>query len=333
VAGIHLSNAVDVLSTALGLGEALGGLIFLAFVTNLPEVAIVGAAALQDNIGIALGNILGGIAIQTTVLVILDVFGCRSKVALTYQSASLDLVLEGTLVIALLTVVVMGSQLPEHLIAARLTPAAGLIAVLWIVGIWLIGRARAGLPWHQSGDAPGGQMEPRGHSATKKHAQEMRQRGTTARAWVIFVIGAIVTLIGGVLLEMSGEEIAHHIGLDGVLFGATFLAAATALPEISTGLASIKMGDYKLAVSDIFGGNAFLPVLILLATVLSGVSVLPAAHDTDIYLTGLGMLLTVVYICGLIFRPRRQVANMGIDSLTVCILYALGVGGLILIAR
>jgi len=38
--------------------------------------------------------------------------------------------------------------------------------------------------------------------------------------------------------------------------------------------------------------------------------------------TALGMLLTVVYIFGLIFRPRRQFARMGIDSVIVLVLYA-----------
>ncbi|MFF9607827.1 hypothetical protein ACF1GY_37185 [Streptomyces sp. NPDC014684] len=35
-------------------------------------------------------------------------------------------------------------------------------------------------------------------------------------------------------------------------------------------------------------GAAFLPVLFLLATIISGKPVLPAAHDTDIYSPPLG---------------------------------------------
>ncbi len=99
---------------------------------------------------------------------------------------------------------------------------------------------------------------------------------TTARAAIVFAAGAGVTLAAGVLLERSDAGIATHIHLCGVLFGSTVLAAATTLPEVSTGLASVRMGDYQLAFGDISGGNAFLPVLFLVASLLSGQAVIPA---------------------------------------------------------
>jgi hypothetical protein len=136
-----------------------------------------------------------------------------------------------------------------------------------------------------------------------------------------------------VVLEESGNNIAGDIGMSGVLFGSTFLATATTLPELSTGLASVKLGDYKLAVSDIFGGNAFLPVLLLLAGLLSGMAPLAQAQKTDIFLTGLAALLTAVYVYGLIFRPRLRFLQMGIDSLVLLILYVVGILGLIDVAH
>ena len=111
VAGIQLSNSTDSLDLRLGLGEALGGVILLAVATNLPEIAITSSAALSHNLGIAIGNILGGIAIQTVVLVALDV-AMGPESALTTRAASLVLVLESMLVVTVLAISVMGAQLP-----------------------------------------------------------------------------------------------------------------------------------------------------------------------------------------------------------------------------
>ena len=67
LAGVYISKTTDVLSSRFGLGEALGGLILLAIVTNLPEIAITASGAMRNQLGLATGNILGGIAIQTVV--------------------------------------------------------------------------------------------------------------------------------------------------------------------------------------------------------------------------------------------------------------------------
>jgi cation:H+ antiporter len=333
LAGVRLSDSTDVLASRFGLGEALGGLILLAIATNLPEIAITASAALSGQLGIAIGNILGGIAIQTVVLVALDAFGIRGGRPLTYRAASLQLVLEGSLVVAVLVIAIMGTQLPSDLVAWRVAPGGVLIAIAWVLGIALIGRARSGLPWHEEGRAPEGQEAAQGHSRDKKESDSAHRGETTRRVVLVFVAAAAVTLAGGVALEESGTRIADHIGISGVLFGSTVLAASTSLPEVSTGLASTKLGDYSLAISDIFGGNAFLPVLFLVASLLSGEAVLPQAHDTDIYLAALGALLTIVYMYGLIFRPARRVGGIGIDSLLVLILYAIGIGGLVAVAH
>ncbi len=333
IAGIYLSNATDILSKRLGLGEALGGMIILAIVTNLPEIAIVISASLQHNVEIAVGNILGGIAFQTVVLVILDLFGLGRENSLTYKSSSLTLVLEGSLVLAVLSLVVVGHQFPSTVILFRMTPVGVLILIFWIVGVKLISKAGKDLPWVADFKVPGGQEEEQGHSKAKHDEQAKKNNSSTVKIVVVLLVCSLVTLVAGVALERSGDGIAKHIGMQGVIFGATFLAIATSLPEISTGLASIKMKDYQLAVSDIFGGNAFLPVLFLLATLISGQAVLPKAQKTDIYLTGIAMILTIVYSWGLLFRPRKQILFMGLDSFIVLVVYALGIVGLFAISK
>jgi cation:H+ antiporter len=314
VAGVRLSNATDLLSGRLRLGEALGGVVLLAIVTNLPEIAITSTAALDHKLDLAVGNILGGIAIQTVVLVALDAFGVRDR-PLTNAAVDLVLVLEAAVLIAILVIAIMGTRLAPSITFARLDPADALIVVVWIAGVWLVSKARTGIPW-------------RAESAERQPAQQDDTSASTARAVVVFAVASLVTLGAGVALTQTGERIADALHMTGVIFGSTVLAAVTALPELSTGLSAMKLRAYDLAISDIFGGNAFLPVLFLVATLLSGQPVLPSAHASDIYLAGLGILLTCIYLGGLIFRYRRQVVRLGYDSLAVLAVYVLGVLGL-----
>lgn len=326
ISGIHLSKSTGFLSRHFGLGNAMGGMILLALVTNLPEVAIVISASLHNNMEIAVGDILGGISMQTLVLVVLDVFGTPKNTSLTYQSASLPRAVEGLLVLVILSIVILGHQLPSSMILLRVTPSGLLITGAWIAGLWLISKAGKGLPWKAKENS-----SDQERNNDKKDDNPKKQKSTSKQI-LIFLITAIVTLVAGYCLERSGDVISKKIGMQGILFGATVLALATSLPEISTGLASMKLKKYDMAVSDIFGGNAFLPVLFLLASLISAKATLPEAKSSDIYLTALAMILTLVYIFGIIFRPRKKIFYMGIDSFIVLVIYAIGILGLFYIA-
>ncbi|MDQ6747750.1 MAG: sodium:calcium antiporter [Candidatus Dormibacteraeota bacterium] len=324
IAGIQLSNTTDEIDARFGLGEAVGGLVLLAVATNLPEIAIVATAGAQHHFDIATGNILGGIAIQTVVLVALDGFGVPRR-ALTNATASLVQVLEGVLVIAVVAVAIAATLLPKSLVVARVDPSALLIAVFWVGGLWFIRRASRNLPWKASRtDAA---------DAGRKRRAGSRKARPIGMTLGIFGAAGLATLLAGIGLEESGNAIADQVHLNGAVFGGTVLAAATALPELSTGLAAVKLEDFELAVSDIFGGNAFLPVLFLPATLLAGESVLGRAQKTDVFLAVLAILLTTVYMFGLILRPRKQYLRLGPDSIAVLVLYVLGIAGLVVVSR
>lgn len=325
VAGLSLAKTTAVLSDQLKLGQAIGGLLLLAVATNLPEIAITFSAALNGEMELAVGNLLGGVAIQTVVLVALDAAGGKGQ-PLTSRANSLELVLEGILVVAVLAVAVMGAQLPAGDGAVSVIVAPAIIFAIWAAGVWIMMQARRDLPW---------QTVAKVAASTTPAPQATRssppaKRGPW-RAVAAFSVAGLATLVAGVVLERTGTVIADRIGLSGVIFGATVLAAATSLPELSTGIASIRMKDYQLAVSDIFGGNAFLPALLLPAALISGQAGLPEAGATTVLLAALGILLTCIYVVGLILRPPHKWLGLGIDSWLVLLLYAVGVGALALI--
>ena len=322
IAGIYVSRKTDVLAEHFGLGEALGGLILLAIVTNLPELIITISASLQGNVGLAVGNILGGIALQTVVLVLLDKVGMGKAEGLTRQASTMQIVLEGLLVVVVLVLVVIGHEMPASMIDFRVTPVGVLIVIAWIIGLLLINKAKDNFAWVPK-DKP---ARPAGHAMVSGTKEPI------SITMIIFLIAALVTMAAGYGVERSGDALAEKLGMEGIIFGATIMAAATALPEVSTGLASMKLKKYDMAVSDIFGGNAFLPVLFLVATICSGKAVLPEATSTDIYLTALAMLPTLIYVYGLLFKPAKQVFGMGVDSFVVLLVYIAGIGGLFMLA-
>ena len=72
-------------------------MILLAIAGTLPEIAITVSAAAKGNLGLAAGNLIGGIAIQTMVLVLCDAAASRRQ-SLSYLVGSLVPVLEALLV-------------------------------------------------------------------------------------------------------------------------------------------------------------------------------------------------------------------------------------------
>jgi cation:H+ antiporter len=328
IAGTSLAKSTDALDNRFGLGDAIGGMVLLSIAGTLPEIAITVSAVLQGHLDLAAGNLIGGIAIQTMVLIICDITAGR-KNALTYLVGSLIPVLEALLVILVVAFVLMGALLKQSVAIGPVSPASIAIVVVWFCGIVVINRVRKSPSWEvvAPGSRPG-----RPHRRVAHATEPTPHSGkSTWRVALYFGLACVVTLIAGVFLQISGSDLAGRAGINGVIFGATVLALATALPEISSGIGAVRLGDHSLAMGDIFGGNAFQVCLFLVADLIAGKAVLPLAGRQNSWLAILGIGLTSVYAVGVIFRPKRCYARLGADSIFVIALFALGIAGLITI--
>ena len=329
IAGIGLSKTTDVIDRCFGLGDALGGVVLLAVAGSLPELAITITAAAKGNLDIAAGNLIGGIAIQTMVIVLCDAVASRTQ-ALTFLVGALVPVLEALLVVMVVAEVMMGALLPEDDSIGPVSPASLAIVLTWLGGVWVLNQVRKAPRWKI--DMPG--SSPGRRTRRARHPSEPEPKpGHARRAIVVFTGASLVTLVAGVLLEETGNELANRAGINGVIFGATVLATATALPEISSGIAAVRLGDHQLAVADIFGGNAFQVALFLVADLVAGKPVLPYAGDLNAWLAGLGIILTVVYAWGVIVRHESCIARLGRDSIVVIAVFALGIAGLVAVSN
>ena len=329
IAGIALSKTTDALDARLGLGEELGGLLLLSVAGSLPELAITVSAAAQGNLDLAAGNLIGGIAVQTMVLVVCDVVVGPAR-PLTFLVGALSPVLEGLLVTLVVSGVLMGALLsPSTAVGGVVSPASIGIVVVWTIGVYVINKVRKSPRWSitMAGSHPGRRHRREPHP-TQPHPFASR---TTAQVAWIFARACAFTLGDGVTLEMTGNTLADRAGVNGVIFGATILAGATALPEISSGIAAVRLGDHALALGDIFGGNAFQVCLFLVADLVAGTPVLPTAGNLNAWLASLGVGLTAIFAMGVVIRPLRCHARLGPDSILAIVVFALGIAGLFVV--
>ena len=103
------------------------------------------------------------------------------------------------------------------------------IVVYFVLGMAAINRAhQRPAVWTTAQDPP-----PRA-------AQSESTYGSSSTRSVLGVFASIVTLVAGVGLEQSGNELADDPGMNGVIFGATILAGVTALPEVSSGIQAVR---------------------------------------------------------------------------------------------
>ena len=133
---------------------------------------------------------------------------------------------------------------------------------------------------------------------------------------------SIVILACGMGLVWTADAIAGQSGLGASFVGSTVLAASTSLPEVSTTFAAARLGAYTMAISNIFGSNLIMLALLLPADALyRGGPLLAEAGRAEMLTLVTGILVTAVYVAGMLVRRKPQVLRMGMDSACVMAIY------------
>jgi low affinity Fe/Cu permease len=200
IAGVWLAKATDVLDDRFGLGETIGGMVLLSITGALPELAITVSAVTGGHLDIAAGNLIGGVAMQTLVLVIADRF-MRGSRPLSTASASLVPALEGTLVICVVGITVMSGLLPATATVGPLGVGSIAIFVVWLVGMLALGRCRDRKDMDLA--VPVDTALSTATLADSPEKSDSLHNASTAKNVTIFLAASVVTLVAGVVLEQS----------------------------------------------------------------------------------------------------------------------------------
>lgn len=320
VAGVRLSRYAGIVSRRTGVGQAFVGVLLLGGVTSLPEVAVTVSASLAGNAAMAVNNLLGGLAMQVVILAVADPF--IGRLPITAVIAHPVVLLQGTFDVLLLVVIALGIAVGDVAVAGvGLWSTA--VFVMFVMALWLVHRYQSRQTWVPDPHAARGGSRHRPDPEPPRHLPA----GPSLRhALLGTVVVALIILAAGYVLSTTADVLADRTGLGDSFVGAVFLAISTSLPELSTVIAAARSGDYELAFGDIFGTNLFDAGLVFVVDLAyAGGPVLSEVGVFAQVAALLGVLVTTIFLAGLIERHDRSIARMGPDSILALTVYAAGI--------
>lgn len=307
-AGARLTSLVDTLSERFHFEKSLAGLLVLSLATSLPEVATTLSASVQQNSALVLNNLFGGIALQTAILATADIW---ARGSITSYPRKANHALEATLLVLMLGLTLVVLLVGEPLSVLHVGLGSVLIGLVFAGVIGL-------LRWYnEASDWVPVDMPPADSEAVPIPARQISSASDTAL--VVQSLAACAAILAfGVALVLSAEVIAVQSGLGSGFIGVTLLAGATSLPELSTTITAVRLGAYTMAISNIFGSNLIMLALVLPADLLflDG-PILASASPTLFLAISFGLVVTSIFLVGMIVRRKPKVGPIGADSAMV----------------
>lgn len=313
VVGTRLTKIVDEVADRTGLGEALAGAVLLGMATSLSGIVLSVTAAVEGQPELAMSNALGGIAVQTLFLTVAD-FALR-RVNLEHAAASLGNLMQGTLLLCMLSLILVGSFSPE-LTLWSIHPVTPVLVFGYLYGLRIVDRGQAEAMWKPA----------RTRETREDVPDEAAMQESLVALWLAFLFLALLLGLSGWLLQRSATVITEETGLSQAAVGVLLTSVVTSLPELVTSVAAVRRGAVTLAVGGIIGGNVFDTLFAAASDVAyrEG-SIYHAVSDDVLFWVALSLLMTGVLLMGLLRREKHGLVRIGFESVTLIGLYLIGV--------
>ncbi|SEM61317.1 calcium/sodium antiporter [Halomonas caseinilytica] len=212
------------LALRMGISPLIIGLTVVAFGTSSPELAVSVKSALDDQAGIAMGNVVGSNIFN--VLFILGVAALIVPLTVAPQLIRLDIPLMIGLSGLLLVLSLDG----------RLGRVDSLLLVACLAAYLLF------LFLHNRREAP----------------PPSEKANTPLPLNLCMVLGGLALLVlGSRWFVGASVEMAARLGISEQVVGLTIVAAGTSLPEVVTSLIAALRGERDIAVGNVVGSNIF----------------------------------------------------------------------------
>ena len=309
VAGVKLSRYGDIIAEKSGLSRGWVGLIMLATVTSLPELATgVSSVTVASVPDIAVGDIMGSCVFNLLIIVVLDFLYRKESV---YTRARQGHVLSAGYGIALIGFA--GFNL--LLYRTGTFPSLGHVGLYTPVILLLYLLAMRSLYRYE-------------HAKVSEYVEdrvELHPDMSLKQAVRGYAMAAVVVVAAGIWLPFIAKDLAEVMGWGQSFVGTLFVAAVTSAPEVVVTVAALRLGAVDMAIGNLFGSNLFNIAILaiddlfyLQGPLLADVSI---THATSAFSA---MMMSGLAVVGLVIRPvSRVLRSVSWISLLLFVIYLL----------
>ena len=221
----------------LGIPQLIIGLTIVAMGTSMPEAAVSITAALQENAGITIGNIVGSNILN--ILIILGVTALITNVAIQKSTLYYEIPYMIAITIVLMIFGITGGEI---------TFIEGII--LWLLFIVFLGYLFV--------------MSKKGNSQEDEEVKDI----PVWKCILFMVVGGVMVVKGSDFAVSGASAIARFFGMSERFIGLTIVAFGTSLPELVTSVTAAKKGNAGIAIGNIVGSNIFNILFVIGTTAL-----------------------------------------------------------------
>ena len=312
ISGSLLSRYGDIAAEKTGMGRTWIGMILLATITSLPELATglsaVTAASAPD---LAVGDALGSCVFNLMLIGLIDLFHRPGPILSRVDQGH---ILSAGFGVLLIGMAAWGILIPIDQFAAwRLWfgPTTFLILLLYAVAVRRVFQFEKHRMARNSNGQEGVLLQYQDIPMTRLY------RG-------IALHGAVI-IAAGIWLPFIGNRISAITGWGETFVGSLLVAATTSLPEIVTSFAAMRLGAPDLAIANLFGSNLFnMAILALDDLAFVEGALLSHVSASHLFSAVAALMMTGIAITGLIYRAQRKAwVTVSWDGAALILLYLL----------
>ena len=267
----------------LGIPQLVVGLTIVAMGTSTPEAAVSITAALKNNAGIAIGNVIGSNILN--ILIILGVTAVITTVAI--QKSTLYVEIPYMLVVTI-ALILMGLD-------GKVSRIEGIL--LW--GMFLVYLAYL-------------------YYLAKKGKEEKEE--VEESIWKLIVsaiLGGAIVVWGSDITVDAATKIAQILGMSERFIGLTIVALGTSLPELVTSVTAARKGNADIAIGNIVGSNIF-NILFVIGT---AALIIPVPYTPGFLMDGVIAIMAGVLLWIAVFWKMELRRSWGIVMLAAYAAY------------